>query len=125
MKEHFITRYGQSLTNVSQSLNLVYLVETPPPAPPPPFLSPTVKHLLKLRKNAIRKNDNERNRVSQERVNCLIRQNQLKAAKQENKNQNCGSKRWWSLVNNVTGRANSEVPLSSIFDPKRTNISKV
>ena len=32
-----------------------------------------------------------------------------------NKNQNCGSKRWWSLVNNVTGHANSEVPLSSIF----------
>ena len=38
-----------------------------------------------------------------------------------NKNQNCGSKRWWSLVNNVTGHANSEVPLSSIFDPKRMN----
>lgn len=87
----------------------------------PPFFSPTVKHLLKLRRNAIRKKDNERNHVLEERVNCLIRENQLKAVKQESKNQCCGSKRWWSLVNNITGRANSELPLSSIFHPKQMN----
>ena len=29
--------------------------------------------------------------------------------------------KWWSLVNNVRGRANSKVHLSTIFDPKRIN----
>ena len=87
----------------------------------PPFLSPIVKHLLKLRKNAINKRDNESSHRLQERINKLIRSNQLKAVKQENKNQNCGSKRWWSLVNKITGRCNSEVPLSHIIDPKVMN----
>ena len=45
----------------------------------------------------------------------------FKAVKQENKNQNCGSKRWWSLVNKITGRGSSEVPLSHIIDPKVMN----
>ena len=53
--------------------------------------------------------------------NKLIRSNQLKAVKQKNKNQNCGSKRWWSLVNKITGRGNCEVPLSHIIDPKVMN----
>ncbi len=87
----------------------------------PPFLSPIVKHLLKLRKNAINKRDNESSHRLQERINKLIRSNQLKAVKQENKNQNCGSKRWWSLVNKITGRGNNEVPLSHIIDPKVMN----
>lgn len=51
----------------------------------------------------------------------VIRKDRLKAIKQENKNQNCGSKRWWSLVNNIAGRANCEVSLSSIFDPEQMN----
>ena len=79
------------------------------------------KHLLKLRKNAINKRDNESSHRLQERINKLIRSNQLKAVKQENKNQNCGSKIWWSLVNKITGRGNSEVPLSHIIDPKVMN----
>ena len=87
----------------------------------PPFLSPIVKHVLKLGKNAINKRDNESSHRLQERINKLIRYNQLKAVKQENKNQNCGSKRWWSLVNRITGRGNSEVPLSHIIDPKVMN----
>ena len=28
------------------------------------------------------------------------------------------SKRWWSLLNNITGRGNSKVPLNHIIDPK-------
>ena len=86
----------------------------------PPFLSPIVKHLLKLRKNAVNKRDNECSHRLQEKINKLIRVNQLKAVKQENKIRDRGSKRWWSLVNKITGRGNSEVPLSHI-DPKVIN----
>ena len=82
----------------------------------PPFLSPIVKHLLKLRKNAVNKRDNECSHRLQEKMNKLIRVNQLKAVKQENKIRDRGSKRWWSLVNKITGRGNSEVPLSHITD---------
>ena len=87
----------------------------------PPFLSPIVKHLLKLRKNAVNKRDNECSHRLQEKINKLIRVNQLKAVKQENKIRDRGSKRWWSLVNKITGRGNSEVPLSHIIDPKVMN----
>ena len=76
----------------------------------PPFLSPIVKHLLKLRKNAINKRDTESSHHLQERIKKLIRDKQLKAVKQENKSHDCGSKRWWSLVNKITGRGNGEVP---------------
>ena len=87
----------------------------------PPFLSPIVKHLLKLRKNAVNKRDNECSHRLQEKINKLIRVNQLKAVKQENKIRDRGSKRWWSLVNKITGHGNSEVPLSHIIDPKVMN----
>ena len=60
----------------------------------PPFLSPIVKHLLKLRKNAVNKRDNECSHRLQEKINKLIRVNQLKAVKQENKIRDRGSKRW-------------------------------
>ena len=82
---------------------------------------PLVKHLLKLRKKAINNRDTDSSHRLQERINKLIQKNQLKAVKQENKNHNCGSKRWWSLVNKITGRDNSEVPLSHIIDPKVMN----
>ena len=87
----------------------------------PLFLSPIVKHLLKLRKTAINKRDTESSHRLQERINKLIRDNQLKGVKQESKSHDCGSKRWWSLVNKITGRGNSEVPLSHIIDPKVMN----
>ena len=86
-----------------------------------PFLFSIVKHLLKLRKNAINKRDTESSHRLQERINKLIRDDQLKAVKQENKSHDCGSKKWWSLVNKITGGGNSEVPLSHIIDPKVMN----
>ena len=75
--------------NVSQLLKHGSPVETLPC-----FLSPIVKHLLELRKNAINKRDDESSHTSPTRkgINKLIRNNQLKAVKQENKNHNCGSR---------------------------------
>ena len=58
----------------------------------PPFMSPLVKHLLKQRKRAIQKSDSESHARLQDQINKLIRENQLNAVKQENKNQKTGSK---------------------------------
>ena len=87
----------------------------------PPFLSPLVENRLKLKKNAVNKRNNESSHRLQKRINKLIRDNQLKVVKQENKNHNRGSNRSWLSVNKITGRGNSEVPLSHIIDPKVTN----
>ena len=40
----------------------------------------------------------------QEKINKLIRENQLSAVKQEFGNQKTGSKSWWSNVNSITSR---------------------
>ena len=76
----------------------------------PPFLSPIIKHLLKQRKKAIKRNDSEASHRLQEKINQLVRKNQLKTVNQNYRSQSCGSKRWWSVVNGITGRSNSEVP---------------
>ena len=88
----------------------------------PPFLSPIIKHLLKQRKNAKKTHDVETNHRLQENINQLIRKNQLKAVNQNYKDQTRGSKRWWSVVNGITGRSNSEVPISSLLDPQVINM---
>lgn len=48
------------------------------------FLSPPVKHLLELRKKAIRNRDTNIIYQLQERINVLIRDNQMRALKAEN-----------------------------------------
>ena len=45
----------------------------------PPFLSPIIKHLLKQRKNAKMRHDVESDHRLQEKINQLLRKNQLKA----------------------------------------------
>ena len=62
--------------NVFQLLKCVLQIETPP------FLSPIIKHLLKQRKNAKKRHDVETNHRLQEKINQLIRKNQLKAVNQ-------------------------------------------
>ena len=88
----------------------------------PPFMSPLVKHLLKQRKRAIQKSDSESHARLQDQINKLIRENQLNAVKQENKNQKTGSKQWWSNVNSITGRNNRSRSVSAAFDPSEINV---
>ena len=97
------------------------VIKTPVSSRDPFFLFPIAKHLLKLKKNAVNKRDNDSRHRLQEKISKFIRDNQLKVVTQENKNHNCGSKRWWSLVNKITGRGNNAVPLSYIIDPKVMN----
>ena len=52
----------------------------------PPFMSPLVNHLLNQRKRAIQNGNTEANTRLQEKINKLIRENQLSAVKQEFRN---------------------------------------
>ena len=52
----------------------------------PPFMSPLVKHLLDLRRKAIKKHDLELSNRLQEKINSLIRENQMRAVRQESNN---------------------------------------
>ena len=88
----------------------------------PPFLSPIIKHLLKQREKAVKRNDSETSHRLQEKINQLIRKNQLKAVNQNYRSQTSGSKRWWSVVNGITGRSNSEAPISTLLDPQVINM---
>ena len=86
----------------------------------PSFMSPLVKHLLKQRKRATQKGDSESHVRIQDQINKLIRENQLNAVKQENKNRKTGSKQWWSNVNSITERNKRSV--SAAFDPSEINV---
>ena len=46
----------------------------------------------------------------------------MKAVNQNYKSQTRGSKRWWLVVNGITGRSNSEVSISTLRDPQVINM---
>ena len=76
----------------------------------PPFMSPLVKHLLKRRQALLRKGGQKQNpnvTILQERINKLIRENQLQAVKHDSNKHDTGTRSWWSI--------------SSIIDPASNN----
>ncbi len=88
----------------------------------PPFMSPLVNHLLNQRKRAIQNGNTEANTRLQEKINKLIRENQLSAVKQEFGNQKTGSKSWWSNVNSITSRKKKhDVSVSASLNPREIN----
>ena len=88
----------------------------------PPFMSPLVNHLLNQRKRAIQNGNTEANTRLQEKINKLIRENQLSAVKQEFSNQKTGSKSWWSNVNSITSRKKKQdVSVSASLNPHEIN----
>ena len=104
------------LMNVFQLLKCVLQIETPL------LVSYYQTPIPKQRKNAKKRHDVETDYRLQEKINQLIRKNQLKGVNQNYKDQTRGSKRWWSVVNGITGRSNSEVPISSLLDPQVINM---
>ena len=88
----------------------------------PPFISPLVKHLLNLRKKATAKHDLELSNQLQEKINSLIRENQMRVVRQEHKNHKMGSKKWWETVNSITSRTKSNIPVSAQIDPNDINV---
>ena len=79
----------------------------------PLFMSPLVKYLLKKRKQAMRRNDEESITRLQNQINRLIHSDQVNAVKSEK----YGSRKWWNKVNNMTGRIENSLPISSIINP--------
>ena len=85
-------------------------------------MSPFVNHLLNQRKRAIQNGNTEANTRLQEKINKLIRENQLSAVKQEFGNQKTGSESWWSNVNSITSRKKKrDVSVSASLNPREIN----
>ena len=76
----------------------------------PPFMSPLVKHLCNIRNKKMRHLNQADNFALQERINKLIRENQIRAVNNENRSKSSGSREWWNTVNKITGRKKAEHP---------------
>ena len=84
----------------------------------PPYMSPLVKHLCKKRNKQIKIGVNP---DIQERINKLIRLNQIRSVNEENRKYNQGSRKWSDTVNGITGRKVKANNLSLSIDPKLMN----
>ena len=84
-------------------------------------MSPLVKHLCEIRnKNAGTDSDVMR-ATRQEKINDLIRKNQINAVRNENKKHYRGSKGWWDMANRITGRKTQGTLVSKVINPDDIN----
>lgn len=75
----------------------------------PPYMSPLVKHLCKIRnKNA--KTDSD-----------LICKNQINAVRNENRKHYRGSRGWWDTVQIITGRKTQGTLIRKVINPDNIN----
>ena len=88
----------------------------------PPYMSPLVKHLCKIRNKNSRSHRHSENPVLQERINELIRAKQIRAVKERRSGYHTSSRRWWDTVNMITGRQAPNAPVSSTIDPITINL---
>ena len=88
----------------------------------PPYMSPLVEHLCKIRNKKSRSHRQSENPVLQERINELIRAEQIRAVNERRSSYHTSSKRWWDTVNMITGRQARNAPVSSTIDPKTINL---
>ena len=77
----------------------------------PPYMSPLVKHLCKIRNKNIAKGVNN---DLQKRIDELIRGNLVRSVDDENRKNSFGSKKWWDTVNRITGRKSKNSNISSV-----------
>ena len=84
----------------------------------PPFMTPLVKHLCKIRNRQIGRGINPE---VQEKINRLIRENQVSAVRGENRKFKRGTKEWWRTINKITGRKTNNDKVSSVINPGRIN----
>jgi hypothetical protein len=77
----------------------------------PPYMTPLVKHLCNMRNRQIRMGISPE---LQEKINILIRENQIRAVKAENRKFKRGSKERWRTVNKITGRSINVDRVSSV-----------
>lgn len=84
----------------------------------PPYMTPIVKYLCKIRNKNIKKGTDH---DLQQRINTLIRENQINSIRQDNRKHGTGSKKWWDVVNKITGRKSSGQNVSSVLSPSEIN----
>ena len=84
----------------------------------PPYMSPLVKYLCNIRNKQINRGANT---DLQERINKLIRENQIRAVRDENRKYQMGAKGWWNTVNRITGRTSKSDNISATIDPSVIN----
>ena len=125
-----IMEYGQTPDQMIKTLyeciwprfeNCFPLIKVRTSSRDPVFMSPLVKHLLQKRKKTVARRDEETTLRLQNQINTLIRANQLNAVQCENRTQKTGTKKWWKNVNNITGRKDKNLPISSLIDPNEIN----
>ena len=80
----------------------------------PPYMSPLVKYLCNIRNKQINRGVNT---DLQERINKIIRENQIRAVRNNNRKYQIGAKGWWNTVNRITGRTSKSDNISAIIDP--------
>ena len=83
----------------------------------PPYMSPLVKHLCNIRNKNLYKYDTG----LQEKINTLIRENQVNAVSKENQKHRTGTKGWWDTTNKITGRKSQSTQVSSVVSPVDIN----
>ena len=88
----------------------------------PPYMSPLVKNLCKIRKKNTRSHRESENHVLQERINELIRAQQIRDVNERRSSYHTRSRRWWNTVNMITGRQARNAPVSATIDPKTINL---
>ena len=87
----------------------------------PPYMSPLVKHLCNIRNKTARHCSEEENNLRQERINSLIRKNQMRAVKDQKKKHAKGSRGWWDTAIRITRRKTQGIPVSSVLCPDDIN----
>ena len=88
----------------------------------PPYMSPLVEHLCKIRNKKSRSHRQSENPVLQERINELIRAEQIRAVDERRSSYHTSSNRCWDTVNMITVRKSRNAPVSSTIDPKTINL---
>ena len=87
----------------------------------PPYMSPLVKHLCNLRNKISRYCGAVENQMRQEKINSLIRMNQVqRTAKIRNTLRALMG--LWDTANMITGRKTQGIPVSSVLSPEDINV---
>ncbi len=117
---------SERVSRLSTSLNAIFnecfpLIKVKMSSRNPPYMSPLVKYLCKIRNRYKHKQNEEENVRIQRKINNLIGENQIKAVSDESKHHQKGTQNWWDTVNRMTGRKTGNVLVSNIFSLEEVN----
>ena len=88
----------------------------------PPYMSPLVKHLCKIRNKNSRSHRQSENPFLQEQIKEIIRAKQIRAVNERIRSYHTSSNKWRDTVNMITGRQARNVSVRSTIDPKIINL---